>query len=128
MSFNHELFGKPELLILLREAQSGIEKLPASPHQSKLSSLVGDACFALQQLQANGDHFWPQPVSGVITATQAEEIKDYYHWLCKRKIDRWERLRNEDMVINEKACAVSGFAVLCDALATAMGQKELDDE
>ena len=52
-------FGSPELLQQLRNLCYEIEKLPPSTHQTNLISRVSDAAFALQQLQATGDHFWP---------------------------------------------------------------------
>jgi hypothetical protein len=52
-------FGGPELLQQLRNICYEIEKLPPSTHQTNLISKVSDASFALQQLQATGDHFWP---------------------------------------------------------------------
>jgi len=52
-------FGGPDLLQKLRDLCYEIEKLPPCTHQTNLISKVSDASFALQQLQATGDHFWP---------------------------------------------------------------------
>jgi len=54
-------FGGPELLKQARALCAAIECLPAGEHQSHLIAHASAVAFALQQLQANGDHFWPRP-------------------------------------------------------------------
>lgn len=55
-------FGGPELLQQARDLCQALEALPPGLDQTKIISLVGDATFGLQQLQATGEHFWPRPV------------------------------------------------------------------
>lgn len=53
-------YGDQTLLDLARLVCGEIEKLPASMHQSRLIAHASAVAFALQQLQAHGDFFWPR--------------------------------------------------------------------
>ena len=55
----HCPYGTPELLAKVREIQTEIEGLCPSHHASRMSSLISDLAFAMQQLQQNGDYYWP---------------------------------------------------------------------
>jgi hypothetical protein len=55
-------FGDASLLAKVREVLALVERLPAGEHQTRLSALLGDATFAMQQLQRNGNFYWPHPV------------------------------------------------------------------
>ncbi len=52
-------FGDEKLLQQARDLCYAIERLPAGEHQTKLISMASEVSFALQNLQRNGDHFWP---------------------------------------------------------------------
>ncbi len=60
-------FGGPELLHIARTLCAGIEQLPASEHATKLSAGAGGVAHALQELQANGDYFWPERASDAVS-------------------------------------------------------------
>ena len=68
-------FGGPELLQQARDLCYAIEALPPGTDQTKLSSLVSDAAFALQNFQMRGEHFWPRPVDPVTAMDFGQAIK-----------------------------------------------------
>lgn len=68
-------FGGHELLEQARDLCKSLEQLPPGFDQTKLISLVSEATFGLQQLQANGSHFWPRPVEPTSSMTFGQALE-----------------------------------------------------
>lgn len=72
------------IMDLVRHAQDRIEELPPSIHASKMSGLIEDLRFGIQQILLTGDHYWP--------SASDHEIKEkrFFIGMLRTIINRWE--------------------------------------